>query len=58
MNDPRLVFAVIAALIVFFAWGFLTEGWLIRAVGAATFLECPRGFETPGFVSWNRFSPW
>ena len=30
MNYPRLVLAVVAALIVFFAWGFLTEGWLIR----------------------------
>ena len=30
MNYPRVVLAVVAALIVFFAWGFLTEGWLIR----------------------------
>ena len=30
MNYPRLVFAAVAALIVFFAWGFLTEGWLLR----------------------------
>ena len=30
MNYPRLVWAAIAALIVFFAWGFLTEGWLLR----------------------------
>jgi hypothetical protein len=30
MNDPRLALAAIAALIVFFAWGFLTEGWLLR----------------------------
>ena len=30
MNYPRVVFAAGAALIVFFAWGFLTEGWLIR----------------------------
>lgn len=30
MNYPRLVLAAIAALIVFFAWGFLTEGWLLR----------------------------
>jgi hypothetical protein len=31
MNYPRVVFAAGAALIVFFAWGFLMEGWLIRA---------------------------
>ena len=30
MNYPRLVLAAVAALIAFFAWGFLTEGWLIR----------------------------
>jgi uncharacterized membrane protein len=30
MNYPRLVLAAFAALIVFFAWGFLTEGWLLR----------------------------
>lgn len=30
MNYPRLLLAAVAALIVFFAWGFLTEGWLIR----------------------------
>jgi hypothetical protein len=30
MNYQRLVLAAIAALITFFAWGFLTEGWLIR----------------------------
>jgi hypothetical protein len=30
MNYPRLALAAIAALIVFFAWGFLTEGWLLR----------------------------
>jgi hypothetical protein len=30
MNYPRLVLAAVAALIVFFAWGFLTEGWLLR----------------------------
>ncbi|HWZ98130.1 MAG TPA: hypothetical protein VN025_10255 [Candidatus Dormibacteraeota bacterium] len=30
MNYPRILSAAIAALIVFFAWGFLTEGWLIR----------------------------
>jgi len=31
MNYPRIVFAAVAALVVFFAWGFLMEGWLIRA---------------------------
>ena len=30
MNYRRVVLAAIAALIVFFAWGFLTEGWLLR----------------------------
>jgi len=30
LNYPRLWLAAVAALIVFFAWGFLTEGWLIR----------------------------
>ena len=30
MNYPRLVLAAVAALITFFAWGFLTEGWLLR----------------------------
>jgi len=30
MNYPLLVLAAVAALIVFFAWGFLTEGWLLR----------------------------
>ncbi len=30
MNYLRLVAATVAALVVFFAWGFLTEGWLIR----------------------------
>ena len=30
MNYPRVLLAALAALIVFFAWGFLTEGWLIR----------------------------
>jgi hypothetical protein len=40
MNYPRLALAATAALIVFFAWGFLTEGWLIRkdfAVSAALY---------------------
>jgi hypothetical protein len=36
MNYPRLVLAAIAALIVFFAWGFLTEGWLLRKDFAAS----------------------
>jgi hypothetical protein len=36
MNYPRLVLAAAAALIVFFAWGFLTEGWLIREDFAAS----------------------
>jgi hypothetical protein len=36
MNYPRLVLAAVAALIVFFAWGFLTEGWLIRKDFAAS----------------------
>jgi hypothetical protein len=30
MNFPRLLLAAVAALVVFFAWGFLTEGWLLR----------------------------
>jgi hypothetical protein len=30
MNYSRLLLAAIAALVVFFAWGFLTEGWLLR----------------------------
>jgi hypothetical protein len=30
MNYPRVLLAAVAALIVFFAWGFVTEGWLIR----------------------------
>ena len=30
MNYPRLLSAAVAALAVFFAWGFLTEGWLLR----------------------------
>ena len=36
MNYPRLVLAAIAALVVFFAWGFLTEGWLISKDFAAS----------------------
>ena len=36
MNYSRLVLAAVAALIVFFAWGFLTEGWLIRNDFAAS----------------------
>lgn len=30
MNYPRVLLAAVAALVVFFAWGFLTEGWLLR----------------------------
>ena len=30
MNYLRVLSAAVAALVVFFAWGFLTEGWLIR----------------------------
>lgn len=30
MNYPRLFLAAVTALVVFFAWGFLTEGWLLR----------------------------
>jgi hypothetical protein len=30
MNYPRLALAAVSALIVFFAWGFLTEGLLLR----------------------------
>jgi hypothetical protein len=30
VNYPRLLLAAIAAVVVFFAWGFLTEGWLLR----------------------------
>ena len=30
MNYPRLAMAALAALVVFFVYGFLTEGWLIR----------------------------
>src|SRR5215469_11529029 len=30
LNYPRLLLAAVAALVVFFAWGFLTEGWLLR----------------------------
>src|SRR5215475_12697269 len=36
MNYPSLLLAAVAALIVFFAWGFLTEGWLIRKDFAAS----------------------
>ena len=42
MNYSRIVLAAFAALIVFFAWGFLTEGWLIRkdfAVSAALYRD-------------------
>ena len=30
MNYPRLALAALAATVMFFAFGFLTEGWLIR----------------------------
>ena len=30
MNYRRLLLAAVGALVVFFAWGFLTEGWLLR----------------------------
>ena len=30
MNYLRVLLAAIAALVTFFAWGFLTEGWLLR----------------------------
>lgn len=30
MNYPRVALAAVAALLVFFVYGFLTEGWLIR----------------------------
>jgi hypothetical protein len=36
MNYPRLVLAAVAALITFFAWGFLTEGWFLRKDFAAS----------------------
>jgi hypothetical protein len=29
MNYPRLLLAAFAALLVFFAWGLLAEGWLL-----------------------------
>ena len=42
MNYPRLAMAAIAALVVFFVYGFLTEGWLIRkdfALSAALYRD-------------------
>jgi uncharacterized membrane protein len=36
MNYLRLLLAAVAALVTFFAWGFLTEGWLIRKDFAAS----------------------
>lgn len=42
MNYPRLVMAAVAALIVFFVYGFLTEGMLIRkdfALSAALYRQ-------------------
>ncbi len=42
MNYPRVLLAAVAALVVFFAYGFLTEGWLIRkdfALSAALYRD-------------------
>jgi uncharacterized membrane protein len=36
MSYSRLVLAAVAALITFFTWGFLTEGWLLRKDFAAS----------------------
>jgi hypothetical protein len=36
MNYLRVLLAAVAALVTFFAWGFLTEGWLIRRDFAAS----------------------
>ena len=36
LNYPRLLLAAVAALVAFFAWGFLTEGWLLRKDFAAS----------------------
>ena len=36
MNYLRISLAAVAALVTFFAWGFLTEGWLIRKDFAAS----------------------
>jgi hypothetical protein len=36
LNYPRLLLAAVVALVVFFAWGFLTEGWLLRKDFAAS----------------------
>lgn len=36
MNYLRVLLAAGAALVTFFAWGFLTEGWLIRKDFAAS----------------------
>jgi len=36
MNYLRILLAAVAALVTFFAWGFLTEGWLIRKDFAAS----------------------
>jgi len=36
MNYLRVWLAAVAALVTFFAWGFLTEGWLIRKDFAAS----------------------
>ena len=54
MNYPRLVSAAIAALIVFFAWGFLTEGWLLMNMNVKLGLEITTtnaiGWVLAGFV--------
>ena len=42
MNYPRVLRAAVAALVVFFVHGFLTEGWLIRkdfALSAALYRD-------------------
>src|SRR5215471_7466404 len=36
MNYLRILLAALAALVTFFAWGFFTEGWLIRKDFAAS----------------------
>src|SRR5579862_6570935 len=36
MNYLRVLLAAVAALVTFFAWGFLTEGWLLRKDFAAS----------------------
>ena len=36
MNYLRVLLAAVAALVTFFVWGFLTEGWLLRKDFAAS----------------------